>query len=502
MFDIKVLRELTKDYTVLYVEDDENISDIMCTYLKKFFSSVDFAANGEEGLELYTQKEYDLVLTDIQMPKMDGLEMSRKIKEINSDQNIIIISAYSDVDKFTESIKIAVDGYILKPIDYENLNATIYKVILKIKKFKEHAIYEKNLEQMVETKTNENLALQLDKVNNYEQTLYALIDLVENRDTYTGKHSIRVANYSKLIAQKMNFSDEECSEIHKAGILHDLGKIAIPDSLLLKPTKFNQKEFELIKEHVNIGFQMLNQISMFKETAKIINCHHERLDGSGYPNALKGDEIPIKANIMALADAFDAMTTNRIYKPRKTISEALKEIKKFSGIHFKKEIVDVALKVLVDVEIDTSITQLPASTLEQERFSYFYNDNMTGLFNEAYLDYILVKNKSDQDYKEINIFSINNFREYNEKVGWSKGNEFLVEFSKILTELIDETLIFRIHGDYFIIVCENEKNIEQRIIEELNKFLSQCGFSMSIELKTFNILENNISSASLLESFI
>jgi len=502
MFKMNELLEISLSYDVLYVEDDTDIATSFINYLKKIFNKVSYAKNGEEGLSLYSKDAYDLIITDIQMPIMNGLEMSRKIKETNEEQNIIIISAYSDISKFTESIKLGVDGYILKPVNYSDLNATLFKVVNKIKKFREHSSYEKNLLALVDEKVEENTQLQMEKISNYEQTLFALIDIIENRDTYTGKHSLRVAKYSRLIAQGLGYSVRECDEIYKAGILHDIGKIAIPDSLLLKPEKLADDEYNLIKEHVQIGFHMLKQIPMLSKIADIIHCHHEKIDGSGYPNALVKSEIPIEANIIAIADAFDSMTTNRIYKKRKSVVEALDEIESLKEIHYREEIVTVARKVLSTITLDESINQLPETSLEKARFSYFYNDRLTGLYNDTYLNYILIENKSKTKYDTINIISIEGFYAYNQKFGWLKGNQVLVNVSDELSRLYTQSDIFRIHAGDFVILSSSEKSFDVNIINGLNKFLGTSINTLTCDIRKFLIPEKKIHSIVDLEKYL
>ncbi len=502
MYKISELKSLASNCSVLYVEDDENIAYTFKNYLEKIFFKVVYRNNGQAALDTYKKESFDLIITDVKMPIMDGITMASKIKEINEEQNILITSAYSDSEKFISSIKIGVDGYILKPIDYDNLNTTLFKIMTKVKKFKEHDIYERNLEKLLKEKNKDNLKLSLEKIDNYEKTLYALIDIIESRDTYTGKHSLRVANYSKLIAQELNFSKKECDEIYRAGILHDIGKIAIPDSLLLKPGKLSLNEYNLIKEHVNIGFNMLSQIPMFKEIAQVINCHHERIDGSGYPSGLKGEEIPFKANIMALADSFDAMTTSRIYRARKSIDEALQEISSLSNIHFKKEIVDASLKVLTNIEIDDTITQLPQNKLEQERFSYFYKDPLTNIFNEKYLNVTLSKNAFDKKFEKIYIIFLEDFSKYNKRFSWAKGNEFLVQISEKISELFNEFTIFRIHGDDYALINHNNKAFEVDKYNELKEFINLYSKEVSLTYKEINITKNDIDSISALEKNI
>lgn len=497
---MKNLKELSANLSVLYVEDDKEIAYMFCRYLKKFFKNVTYKENGEEGLDTFKENNFDLIITDIEMPKMNGLEMSAKIKQINEEQNILIVSAYSDLQKFLESIKIGIDGYILKPVDFDELNKVLYKVLNKIKKFKESKIYEENLEQLVDMKSEELILLQNEKIEDYKQILYALVDLIESRDIYTGKHSLRVAQYAKLIAVEMGFSKEDCEEIYKAGILHDIGKIAIPDTLLLKPSKLDSNEYTLIKEHVSIGVHMLKKIPMFRKMAKYIESHHERLDGSGYPNGLKGDEIPVLGNILAVADSFDAMTTNRIYKHRKEVDEALKEIESLKGKFFKEEIVEAAKESLKDINIDLSTSQLPQSGLEKERFSYFYKDSLTNLYNDKYLDIILSKSIYKDNISYLNLILIHDFSQYNKNMGWTKGDEFLKYFAKKLVENFPDNIIFRIHGDDFVILSSKDRVITQNDLAFVDETLKEANLTISVD--NYDIVDLNIDSLFKLDTFI
>lgn len=197
MIDLKSLIKLTKNLNILYAEDDEFIQEALTAYLKKLFHNIDTAKNGKEALELYIKNDYDIVISDIQMPILNGIELTKKIKEIDNEQIIIISSAYSDNQYFLESIKLGVDAYILKPIDYQLLNSAFYKVASKIKKYKEHSQYKNDLEVLLTELSSENLLQRIKFSDNYEKTLFALIEIIEKRDTYTGQHSLRVAQYSK-----------------------------------------------------------------------------------------------------------------------------------------------------------------------------------------------------------------------------------------------------------------------------------------------------------------
>jgi len=487
--DLKKLRELSSEFTVLYVEDENDIRKTLFTYMSKFFKTVDTAINGKDGLELYTKNSYDLVVTDINMPIMSGLDMAAKIKDINQNQNILIVSAYSDTDNFITSIKIGIDGYILKPIDYKQLNTSLYNISNKIKIYKENIEYKINLEQLVEDKIKNIKDLEKDRIENYKKTLYALINMIENRDTYTGGHSLRVARYSKLIAKQMKLDDEKCEAIYQAGILHDIGKVAIPDNILLKPGILDDLEYKLIQEHVNIGVKMLQSVPMFEELSLYIEAHHEKLDGSGYPKGLKNNEISLESQILAVSDAFDAMTTSRIYKSRKSIEKALQEIESLKNKQFRSDVVESALIVLKEIVIDDNINQLPTTNIEKERFSYFYKDQVTQAYNSNYLDLILMKNNYDIKYKYINVVSIHNLNNINSKYGWKDGDKYLKFVVNSLQNIYRNNLVFRIYSDDFLILSKNEISLDK---DTLTKII--CRDGITFELMKYNIAKNKILS--------
>jgi len=304
----------------------------------------------------------------------------------------------------------------------------------------------------------------------YEEYIYGFVNILEKRDTYTAGHSARVARYSKLIAQKMLFSEDNCKRVHKAGMLHDIGKIAIPDNVFLKPSKLSQNEYKLIQEHVSISYEMLNDVTIFDDIKEIVRDHHEHYDGSGYPRGLQGEDTPILAQILSLADAFDAMTTDRIYKGRKTVQEAVLEISKFSGKQFNPTIVKSSIDVLKDIVIDSEVHQNPSSLLEEERFSYFYKDSLTGVYNEQYLQARVATFKI---YNSLVWISLGDFHHYNKKYGWKHGNKALETVASALLQQY-KTDVYRFYGDNFLVMtdqtlsCDVQEELEDAVaIDEL-----------------------------------
>ncbi len=308
------------------------------------------------------------------------------------------------------------------------------------------------------------LKLTAERTANYEETIFSFVDMIEQRDTYTAGHTQRVAQYCQLIGREMGLEFSQIKKLYKAAILHDIGKIATPDSVLLKPGKLTSLDYDLIKLHAFAGYEMLSQIEMYQELAVIIHHHHERHDGKGYPDGLKGDEIPLLSRIMAVGDAFDAMTTNRIYKARKELSEALLELQEFSGSQFHPEVVKAAVKVLADVEISSAINQLPISNLEKKRFSYFFNDKLTGLYNEDYLK-IILNNLDLNQYTCLHILHLLNVPEYNKHHGWAKGNLLFKECAAELQGRFPDALVFRAYGNDFAIMTKEHIDLNSKAFD-------------------------------------
>lgn len=335
------------------------------------------------------------------------------------------------------------------------------------------------------------------KVKDYEEHIFSLVNIIEKRDSYTAGHTQRVAKYSILIAKEMGCCDDKIEDLYRACMLHDIGKISTPDSILLKPGRLNNLEYEIIKEHVVVSYELLNSVDIYKDIAEIVRHHHEQYDGGGYPQGLKGDETPILSQIMTVADAFDAMTTNRIYKARKSVQTAIKELNELASKQFNPEIVKAASVALKGVKLEHNITQLPKSKIEKERFVYFYKDQVTGIYNKAYLDFVLAYNSSNEfNMKHLCVAYLHNFSQYNTAHGWVKGDELLSKFANKLDSLNTTDLIFRIYGDDFVVLSKNEFDIES-YIGELEEILD--GTNVTLSYKKLNIAQEDIASTDDLE---
>src|SRR3989339_1060764 len=493
---LKFLRETGSSITVLYVEDDLKLREEMQQYLGKVFPALVVCSDGLEGLDVYKNSSFDIVITDIMMPKMTGIEMLSEIKKINPLQEMMIPSAYTESEYLLEAIKLGIDAYTQKPIQHTQIIEVLYKTVFKIMQTRENKEYRQQLEMLVDMKVKACRTLENEKIDNYEKTLLGLIKMVERRDSYTAGHSQRVAEYSKQIAIEMNYPSEQCDLIYRAGLLHDIGKIATPDNILLKPGHLDSLERELIKEHVNVGVDMLSEIPMFDGIVPIIKSHHERYDGGGYPQKIAGDEIHELGKIMIVADAFDAMTTNRIYKARKSVEEALAEIESLSALQFDPAIVPYARKALQNLKVQEQITQLPANILEEERFAYFYRDPVTGFYNQRYLDVVLLKNSYSHLYRCVNVVSLHQFREYNDAYGWEKGDKLLRDIAEAIRERFSGLTFFRLHANDFVILGQEHQDFSEEMFEK-SELLTKN--SLTCSHFHLDINENRILSLSDLE---
>lgn len=300
--------------------------------------------------------------------------------------------------------------------------------------------------------------LQQERLENYEDTIYSMVDLIEKRDTYTAGHSRRVAYYSVLIAQQLQVDPLQIEQLERAAILHDIGKIVIPDSVLLKPGRLSELEFELIKQHVMAGYETLSKVAMYRELAEGMLHHHERLDGSGYPQGLSGDQIPLEGRIMAVADSFDAMTSDRIYKGRMSVEASLNELKSLAGTQYDAEVVDAAIIVLRDITPPSEQQQRPVTAVEQKRFAYFFNDQLTGAHNMDYLEFVL-RDAPNAEHRYACLIELHHFGQFNAQNSWREGDQLLCAFANHLRERFPKALVFRVCGDDFVILGAHPQHL-------------------------------------------
>jgi len=329
---------------ILVVDDETLIRSVISDILLPLNYDVIHAANGVEALERTLEYSPDVILLDVAMPKMDGFEVLRELKK-NEETRIIpivMITAIYEIQMRVKALELGVDDFLAKPMDIMELRARV-RSLLKVKAYNDHMRdYQKKLESAVFKRTEEvRDALEHAKTASFE-TVYILSRAAEYRDEDTGSHLLRVSHYSALLAEKLGRSSDEVEAIQYGAPMHDVGKIGIPDDILLKPGKLTKDEFLKMQDHVNIGSCILkgSNSAFVRKGEEIVLSHHEKWCGTGYPKQVKGDQIPISGRIVAIADVFDALTTKRPYKEPFTNEKACTIIRAGCGEHFDPTVVD------------------------------------------------------------------------------------------------------------------------------------------------------------------
>lgn len=330
---------------------------------------VHIAHNGVDGLDKLrtAKKPYSLIISDQRMPDMSGIQFFAKAKDIFPDAVRILLTAYADSDSIIEAVnKGGVHLYFTQPWHEDEILLHIRQSLSKVEimaenkrlmellknKNKELLALNKTLEKKTEEKTND-LLIQTEKLKDSYKNSQLILDgivrtlskIIETRDPYTSGHEDQVAKIACKIAREMNLPEEQISFIHIAATLHDIGKISVPSEILTKPSMLSTLEKEIIKTHCKVANDVLKNIEFPYPVAEIIYQHHERMDGSGYPRGLKGDEIAIEARIIGVADVIDAMASYRPYRPALGVDAAIEEIIKYRGVTYDPVVVDACLKV-------------------------------------------------------------------------------------------------------------------------------------------------------------
>lgn len=329
---------------ILVVDDQPQNIELLEAYLVTQGYEIVTAANGEEALEKLSANPIDLILLDVMMPGMDGFEVTRRIRQDNQHQllPIILVTALRESEDRVKGIEAGCDDFLSKPVDRMELLARV-RSLLKVKAYNDLlSNYRNELESEVAIRTKElKHAFERIKADSLD-TIYRLSIASEYKDADTGAHIKRMSRYSAAVARRLGLDENTVETILYAAPMHDLGKIGIPDQILTKPAKLDPTEWEIMKLHAVIGAKILKgsdaEFIMIGESIAL--SHHEKWDGSGYPNSLKGTEIPIAGRITAVADVFDALTSKRPYKEAFSVEESLAIIKEGSGSHFDPDVVD------------------------------------------------------------------------------------------------------------------------------------------------------------------
>lgn len=322
--------------TILVVDDDETIRDVLASALQRDNYHCLSAASAEEALEILGVNEVSLVISDIYMDGMSGLELLEAVKRIDPELPVILITGMADMDAAINSLKHGAYDFITKPFHVGTLSFSAARALEKRRFALERLEYQQFLEESVAARTAELKRANLDLIK-------ALSEAIEAKDPYTRGHCNRVRLMSVEIAKAVGMSDAKVETLEYAALLHDIGKIAVPGRILNKPGPLSQEEFDVVKEHPATAEKMLKDLALVSTAAPSVRGHHERFDGAGYPDGIAGRDIPLEARIMAVADTYDAMTSQRPYRPPLSQEKAIQEIARCRGTQFDPEIADVFL---------------------------------------------------------------------------------------------------------------------------------------------------------------
>ena len=327
------------DALILVIDDNPEVLKLMKMLLSDEFD-LEMTTSAEKGVALLKEKSPDLVLCDVMMPGMDGHAFSRAVKGDESLKHIpiILVTARTGAEMLAQGIQAGADDYISKPFDSVELKARIRSLLRFREVESELALVNRNLKMRTSDLVDQQRSLFL-------STVKSLASAIDAKDEYTRHHSTRVTEFTLKIARKMSFSEKEIGDLELAALLHDVGKIAVPENILNKPGKLTDQEYALIKEHSARGESILSPVIELKDIARIVRAHHEHYDGTGYPDGLKGREIPLGARIMAVADAYDSITSERPYRKAASHRFAMKEIIRCSGVQFDPEVVEHFLEI-------------------------------------------------------------------------------------------------------------------------------------------------------------
>lgn len=328
----------------LVVDDDAQVRRALLRVIEGHGLACVEAASGVEAIEVLRREgEIPLCVSDIYMPEGDGLTLLREALRLFPDMAIIMLTGVAEVSTAVECLKLGALDYISKPVMVEEVRARIDKALEKRELVLQNRFYQQNLESRVRELDRRN---KQSLINGVQMMVHAL----EAKDAYTSGHSTRVSRYAIKTAVQLGFAGDRLEHIRLGGELHDIGKIGTREDILNKPDRLTPEEFEHIKTHTTLGERILAPFfTESRAVLQIVRSHHERIDGSGFPDGLRSDQIPMEARIVAVVDAFDAMTTNRAYRASRTPTEAITELSRCCGTHFDPEVVDAFRRAFSDV---------------------------------------------------------------------------------------------------------------------------------------------------------
>ncbi len=339
-----MLSPQTASRKLLIVDDEPEVRAVLRDLLSDTYECSE-ASSAEEALQLLREDNYQLVISDITMSGISGLDMIPHARRISPDTVIVMVSGMQTIESAIEALRLGAFDYLMKPFDLRQAEAAVTRALEHYELVTAKQRYENHLEELVEQRT-----IELDKALGsleaaYRSTLRALTAALETRDAETHGHSERVVTFSLRLGREYGLNGPQMNALEFGSLLHDIGKIGVPDAILRKPSQLTEDEWTRMREHPLHGQQILRGIEFLEGAARVVAQHHEKWDGSGYPLGLKAEEIDVCARIFSVADAFDAITSDRVYREGRSYEAAVAEMDKWTGKQFDPTVVEAFHRV-------------------------------------------------------------------------------------------------------------------------------------------------------------
>lgn len=345
--DLKTLNDEwlnSMEERILIVDDEERICGHLAQRLTQEGYSCKTAKNIHEALSQFPGSAFSLILVDIEMPEMNGLEFLKKIKAMDAGMLVVMLTKVSRIEMALEAVRLGAYDFIIDPSNSELVALSVKRALEKKRLEEELETHRTNLENLVGERTSRLQEAYGVLKKTRLDSVKVLVEAIDAKDPYTCGHSDRVSKLSVEIATHLGFTEDQLEILEYGALLHDIGKIGIKDGILQKPGRLSPKEYQHIQEHPLIGVKIVEGVEFFRDKISVIRNHHERFDGSGYPDGLVGEDIPLRARIVSIADAFDAMTSLRPHRRAMSLEDALMEMGRGRGTQFDPHFLEIFLE--------------------------------------------------------------------------------------------------------------------------------------------------------------
>jgi putative nucleotidyltransferase with HDIG domain len=330
---------------VLVVDDDPAVRAFFLEILKPIAGRVAEAGDAACALESIESGDFDVIVCDVWMPGASGLDLLSMAQQTRWDVGFILVTGEIQVETVIAALRMQASDFILKPVAPEEVTRAVTRTFERLEVLRQARAYRGSLETSIQRRTGELKAALTELESNYQMTLEALVAALDTREHETFSHSLRVRAYTRYLARRAGYPPALLPALEQGALLHDIGKIAVADAILLKPAKLTAEEWVEMRKHPIAGDDILHRVPFLRPASAVVRHHHERFDGSGYPDALKGAAIPLGARLFTVADTLDAMTSDRSYRKGPGFEAARTEIQRNSGKQFDPQIVELFLKI-------------------------------------------------------------------------------------------------------------------------------------------------------------